>query len=525
MSDTQSPNPYRGSALEQPAAAPVVTGPNGQASDRGKWMALFAAFLGWMFDGFEMGLFPLIGGPALRELLGPTAAASGDADRWFGGIIAVFLIGAATGGVLFGWLGDRFGRVRAMSLSIFTYAIFTGACGFATEAWHIAVLRFVASLGMGGEWSLGVALVNEIWPGKSRALIAGIIGAAANVGFLLVAVLSIVLLNFISGLASLLGALGVSEGWIDHLLANSAWRFLMISGALPALLVFFIRLFVPESKKWEHEHARGATSHWANQDMIGVLIGGAASLVIIWAWVDLQSGAMATIITLVGLAVALAGYLYPVRRYLKRASIAGSLSAGTERDVLRKMLYGAALAGVALLGTWGAIQWAPRWAFQLEPDPTRHAKEYTQICTGFGAIVATILAALAAGRFGRRITYTALCIGSIGSALLLYQANTEFGPFFLFCSFLAGGITAAFYGWFPLYLPELFPTAVRATGQGFSYNFGRILAAIGGLQTATLMGYFGGSFPKAGSLLTLIYLVGVVIIWFGPETRGKPLPE
>ena len=103
----------------------------------------------------------------------------------------MFLVGAATGGVFFGWLGDRIGRVRAMSLSIFTYAVFTGLCGFATEAWHIAALRFVASLGMGGEWSLGVALVNEIWPNKSRALIAGLIGAAANVGFLLVGLLSI----------------------------------------------------------------------------------------------------------------------------------------------------------------------------------------------------------------------------------------------------------------------------------------------------------------------------------------------
>ena len=189
------------------------------------------------------------------------------------------------------------------------------------------------------------------------------------------------------------------------------------------------------------------------------------------------------------------------------------------------MLLGAALAGVALLGTWGSIQWAPRWAAQLEPDPTRHAKEYTQIASALGAIVSTILAALAAGYFGRRITYTVLCIGSIASALLLYQGNDEFGPNFLFCTFLAGAFTAAFYGWFPLYLPELFPTAVRATGQGFSYNFGRILAAIGGLQTATLMGFFGGSFPKAGSVLTVIYVIGVFIVWLGPETKGKPLPE
>src|SRR5262245_65845355 len=90
----------------------------------GQWMALTAALLGWMFDGFEMGLFPLIGGPALADLLGPAAATQ--AAGWFGAIIAVFLVGAATGGVLFGWLGDRIGRARAMSQGIFTYAVCTG---------------------------------------------------------------------------------------------------------------------------------------------------------------------------------------------------------------------------------------------------------------------------------------------------------------------------------------------------------------------------------------------------------------
>src|ERR1700733_10932113 len=187
-------------------------------------LTLVAAFLGWMFDGFEMGLFPLIGQPALKDLLAGTHASVDDANKWFGAIIAVFLIGAASGGVLFGWLGDKIGRVRAMSLSIFTYAIFTGACGFATEAWHIAALRFVASLGMGGEWSLGVALVNEVWSGKSRAVTAGLIGAAANIGYLLVAVLSMVLLSFISSAQHALAAIGLSPATVTYLTANSAWR-------------------------------------------------------------------------------------------------------------------------------------------------------------------------------------------------------------------------------------------------------------------------------------------------------------
>jgi SHS family sialic acid transporter-like MFS transporter len=501
------------------------------SSRTSQYATLIAALLGWMFDGFEMGLFPLIGQSAIQDLLGPDAAPDA-AGKWFGAIIAVFLVGAATGGVLFGWLGDKIGRVRAMSLSIFTYAIFTGVCGFATEAWHIAVLRFIASLGMGGEWSLGVALVNEIWPGKSRAFIAGLIGSASNVGFLLVALLSMGLSGFIEVVHSALLSIGVSEDTSKSLLANSAWRFLMISGAGPALLIFFIRLFVPESAKWEEEKSRGATSNWQNEDLIGVLIGCLVAILIIVVWSPAAAGVIgpivASIVTVVGLIVVLFGYLYPVRRYLARSIADGSLPAEKQSTVIRSMLLGASLAGVALLGTWGSIQWAPRWAAELQPDTPEmkyFAKEKTQMALAIGAIVGTIVAAVVAGAIGRRISYSVMCIGSVLSALYFYNGCSEFGNQFLIAAVLAGALTASFYGFFPLYFPELFPTAVRATGQGFSFNFGRIVAAVGGLQTSTLMAAFGGSFPKAGSVMASIYLLGVFIIWLGPETKNQALPD
>jgi MFS transporter, SHS family, sialic acid transporter len=531
------------------------------AENRGKWMALFAALLGWMFDGFEMGMFPLVGYNALHELLRSEIAVNPTiASEWFGVIMAVFLIGAATGGVVFGWLGDRIGRVRAMALSIFTYAVFTGLCGFAGEAWHIAVLRFIASLGMGGEWALGVALVTELWPDRSRAFLAGLIGAAANVGFLIVGLLSLVLVKFTQGLGELLLGIGVSEGIVASLLQGDGWRLLMIIGALPALLVFFIRLFVPESHKWEAQRDKGSTSHWATRDLIGVLLGtiGASAVVLLWSPIFDQFAGPAIIDgggaielpgwvsplrgvgTVAGLMVALIGYIYPVVRYLGRAEAAGKLMPGDRPRNIRRMLLGACLAGVALMGTWGSLQWAPKWAIPLssllpaEGGPY-YAKEFTQICSAGGAILGTILAALAAGRFGRRITYFTLCIGSFLSLVYLYQANDAYGTKFLLSVFIAGGVTAAFYGWFPLYFPELFPTSIRATSQGFAYNFGRVISAIGTLQTATLTAYFArgiaadrvqfDAFPKAGATLAGIYLIGVVIIWLGPETKGKSLPD
>src|SRR5205823_8451205 len=144
------------------SAAPVINelAPEGT----GKWMALAAALLGWLFDGAEMGIFSMIGRPAVKDLLNTTDEAV--VGLWISIITAGFLVGAATGGVLFGWLGDRIGRVRAMTLSVLTYALFTGLCGVVGEAWQVGVLRFIASLGMGGEWSLGVALVMEVWPNR-----------------------------------------------------------------------------------------------------------------------------------------------------------------------------------------------------------------------------------------------------------------------------------------------------------------------------------------------------------------------
>src|SRR5207247_2943117 len=144
---------------------------------RGQWMALIAALLGWLFDGAEMGLFSLVGRPAILNLLidgGLTKeAAEAQVGPLFGLVLAGFLVGAATGGVLFGWLGDRIGRVRAMSLSVMTYAVFTGLCGVVASAWQIGVLRFIAALGVGGERSLGVGRALGVWATRSRGFMVG----------------------------------------------------------------------------------------------------------------------------------------------------------------------------------------------------------------------------------------------------------------------------------------------------------------------------------------------------------------
>ncbi|MFV0443192.1 MAG: MFS transporter [Planctomycetaceae bacterium] len=536
---------------------------------KGQWAALMAAFLGWMFDGFEIGLFPLVAQPALKDML--PGSAESLIGNWIGVMTAAFLVGAATGGVVFGWLGDRIGRVRAMSLSILAYAIFSGLCGFVTAPWQLFLFRFLASLGMGGEWSLGVSLVMEIWPNKSRGWLAGAIGAAANVGFVLVAVFSSVLNQVMDSVITMLSSSGLSEDMVARLTSNGGWRILAMAAAAPALLTFIVRVFVPESEKWEQEHAKGSTKQWSTPDLLAVVLGAIAALglVSLWAlddwlrnpelpvnhpdqfslpmWIRISG-------TVIGLVIAYFGYTYPIRRYLQRSQ-AQNADQGetfwTTSRVLGRMLLGATLGGVALLGTWASLQNAAPWAGRLveqnieaqhpnaSPEELRaikklpesqaltaHARANTQIWSGIAAIVFTMIAALVGDAIGRRLSYFLLCVTALVSSLVFFQTNTTVDAKFYATVFLAGGLTASFYGWLPLYLPELFPTRVRAFGQGFAFNFGRILAAVGALQFSYLMNnVFDGQYPKACTVLSFIYVIGMVVIWFAPETKGEPLPE
>ncbi len=528
-----------------PLAASHANSDSSRSQDWGKWMALTAALLGWMFDGAEMGVFSMVGRRAVQDLLGIPLIATKEQEALigpvFGMIIAVFLVGAATGGVLFGWLGDRVGRVRAMSLSVLTYAIFTGLCGFAQSPLQLGVLRFIAALGMGGEWSLGVALVMEVWPNRSRALMAGLIGAAANAGYFLVGIVGILLTQVIKSLESGLLWAGLPEATVQMLVAYDGWRIMMMLGTLPAVLTFFFRIFVPESERWLEEKAGGSTASMSSVDLWGVLIGTSGPALVIAMCVMPGIIMPLRILGIVaGVVIAAGGFLFPAIRFVQRDRALGRVP--PLQFPIQRMLLGAGLSGVALLGTWGSTQWAMAWAGQLTQGIDRtdlgllwqHPKEYTQLTTSTGAIVGTILAAYFGNLLGRRVSYFTLCILSLFSVLGFYQLQNQYGPMFLFTSFILGVMTASFYGWLPLYLPELFSTRLRATGQGFAFNFGRVIAAIGALQIGSLLALLKdvqtlagvqGGYAVACSVICLVYIAGAILIWFAPETNGKGLPE
>jgi hypothetical protein len=312
----------------------------------------------------------------------------------------------------------------------------------------------------------------------------------------------------------------------------------MLAGVLPALLTFFIRLMVPESEKWLAAESQGSSSRWATRDMLGVVLGAAGAVSMIPIWASGLPLAWQLAGSLLAFFVALGGFLYPVVRFLQRDRAAAGAEARHDSHTLRHMLIGACLSGVALIGTWASLQNAPSWADKLverewselsggELTARRSAaRAATQIYSAVGAIIGTIAAALLGDLIGRRRAYALLCALSLVTSLAFFQLNEYYGWQFLAMVTLAGGITASFYGWLPLYLPELFPTRVRATAQGFSFNFGRILAAIGAIQFGYLMKeVFAGDFVRTCTTLSLVYLVGLVIIWLAPETRGRPLPE
>jgi MFS transporter, SHS family, sialic acid transporter len=296
---------------------------------------------------------------------------------------------------------------------------------------------------MGGQWSLGVALVMECWPEKARPLLSGVIGAASNVGFLGIAVVGLLF--------------PITP---DH------WRWMMIVGASPAVLALFVVFFVPESERWKEATKKGG-----------------------------------------------------------RSPIVEIFSKGLRR----KTLLAIAFAAIPLIGTWGAVSgWLPMWIDQLAEQAGNskgHAKALAQIVVSIGAITGCLIAPVIGGKLGRRPVYFTCCLLALLFCQIVFRGFQSYSMTLVLMTVLLGVFTAAFYGWLPLYLPELFPTRVRATGQGLSFNLGRIVAAVGALYMGQLTAFFDGDYGRAMATITLVYVVGMVLIWFAPETKGKPLPD
>src|SRR4051812_27773605 len=218
MSQTTTPPPTLNYARTEPESADAGRLTSAQ------WKSGIAAWLGWLFDGLDMHLYTMVAAPFVALLL--ATSVNDDAVKlkssW---IQAAFLVGWALGGGFFGRIGDRLGLSRALALTVLTYAAFTGLSFFATTWWHLLIFRFLAALGIGGEWAVGSSLLSETWPKAWRPWIAAVLQTAVNLGVMLAYLTAWVMAPY-----------------------HPRWVFLV--GVLPAILVFWIRRSVPEPAEW-----------------------------------------------------------------------------------------------------------------------------------------------------------------------------------------------------------------------------------------------------------------------------------
>src|SRR5437762_4604792 len=200
-----------------------------------QWKSGIAAWLGWLFDGLDMHLYVLVAVPFVAELLGTSSTKDPSVGYYSSWIQAAFLIGWALGGGFFGRIADRLGRSRALMLTILTYAMFTGLSFFAQTWWQLLIFRFLAALGIGGEWAVGASLLSETWPKRWRPWMAAVLQSAVNIGVMLACLATFVLADFPP-------------------------RTVFLVGILPALLVLWIRRSVPEPEEWRGAKQRAGQS-------------------------------------------------------------------------------------------------------------------------------------------------------------------------------------------------------------------------------------------------------------------------
>ena len=411
---------------------------------RREWLTLASAFLGWLFDCLDLSLFTFVFVPCLQDLL-----QSSDPGRiaWIGGLVlAAKLFCWGVGGVVFGVLADRLGRVRIMGITIAIYAGFTGLSALARTWQELAVWQALAGFGIGGEWAAGAALVAETWPERYRARAMQVLQMAFAVGFFLAAIDNL-----------LLGPIG--------------WRLVLAAGVAPGLLSLVILRFVPEPERWRLAR-------------------------------DRDDGARPA---------------------------AATLSAIFAPDLRRRTIVGTAVATAMMIGSWGGITLLPNWIQQLVRTSGANGAtgvrmvSYAFMIMMVGATAGYITLIWLTQAVGRRVSYFVFCAGALAASLYLFTSIATLDALLWFMP-LYGYFAIGGFGTFALYLPEIFPTRVRATGQGFCWNAARSVTAIGPLTVGLLVATFN-SYPAAALTTTVAYLIGLVAIWFGPETMGRPLPE
>ena len=399
-------------------------------ADRTARKSLIAASLGWMLDSFDVMLYALVL-LAVRNDLGIDSATAGSLQ-------SLTLLASAVGGLAFGVLADRWGRTRALMLSVLMYSVFTAACGFAQTVAQLAVFRIFLGFGMGGEWASGAALVSETWKDKDRGKALGFMQSSWAIGYALAAVVN----------------------WLVQDVAGLGWRAVFFVGVLPALYALWVRRSVEEPAMWTAEKAKP---------------------------------------TRISLRDAMAGPML-------RVTVAVTL-----------------MNACTMFAWWGLNSWIPSY-LRASPDTggiglSNASMNWFVIVMQVGMWFGYVTFGYISDSVGRRKTYVGYLLAATGLVLAYAYTTT---PWVL----LALGPVVAFFGTgyfsgFGAVSAELYPTSVRATAQGITYNVGRVASAIAPWLVGSVAQTNG--YPAALSITAVAYLLAAAFWLVIPETKGRAI--
>lgn len=417
---------------------------------KNQWRGFFASWGGWALDGMDSYIFALVMVPALKDLL-PRSGLRSDLGSvgYYGGLLfALFLVGW---GCAFAWgpVADKYGRVRTLMLTILWYSLFTFLCCVSTRVWQLAIFRFLAGIGIGGEWAMGGTFVAEEWPEDRRKMAAGWMHTGYYVGFFLAA-----LANYQIG-------------------AKYGWRWMFAIGGLPALLVSFIRYGVREPKVWSDK-------------------------------------------------------LQEVRSWSIIRPLAVLFSAEFRKRTIVNALY----VLVSIIGLWAGSVYVPAAITDIVnrnkiqginlPHLISLATMLLSVATILGCIVLPPLAE----RLGRRVTLGLYFVCMLASIALgfgyIFYLPTDPLKWFVVCLFFLG-LGGANFAMYTLWLPEQYPTECRGSAFAFATSVGRFAGAGFTFLVGAGVGHFH-TIGKPVAYTAIAFAVGLLLLPFGHETKGKVLP-
>lgn len=424
------------------------------------WLILLATNLGWMFDGFENFALILTAGSAFRQLLDPSLY--GSIPFYIGSIIAINLFGWAVGGVLGGVMADYIGRKKMMIISILAYSILTGLSSFAWDFWSFAILRFLVGVAVGSEWATGSSMMAELWPDNARGKGAGLMQCGLGIGFFI-----------------------ASVTWLYvSPMGPDAWRYMYLIGVLPALLTLWIRRAIPESELWEEVNKNRVSA--INLQKSGTSLNDDQTKLAKFTLVDLF----------------------------------------TDKSLRKQTIILFLMSLTTTVGFWGIATWVPPFIASIAAASGKIAPQwasYAGMAYTAGSVTGYISFGFLADKFGRKpVTIIFFVLSLVVTPIFFFL--TKDLTWLLALAFVTGAFTNGQYTWMASWLPELYPTRVRATALAFVFNAPRFIACLGPLLGGTMIVAFGG-FGMAAMVLASIYILGIIVTPMLKETNGQPLPK